>query len=1043
MNSFAKKMGLLVAGVACSASLHAEDIDLFVANPPSGAEAPNVLIIFDTTANWTQAYANEKAALASVVSGLPENKFRLGLMMFTETGSGDSGADGAYVRAAIRPMDATNKTVYQNLVTSLDRNGDKGNGAKMALSMEEAFLYFSAGTPYAGNNKNKTDYLGSTYGTAASQAVYARPNNALNSKGGVSYNTPIASGCAKNFIIYISNGAATDNSSDKSQANGALAALGGSTTPIAISPAGLQDNPADEWSRFMKKHSLGITTYTVEIDRVATGQGPNMTALMQSAARVSSGKYFSVSSSGSGIVDALNAIFSEIQSTNSVFASVSLPVSVNTQGTYLNQVFVGMFRPDGNALPRWLGNLKQYRLGLIGSDLKLLDARATPTSAINTGTGFVSECAQSYWTPGSTLNESYWAFSPRGGCLQVPGSDVSDYPDGNIVEKGAQAYVMRKGYASVLTAGLPGRTVLTCSSTFASCDSAGDPLISFDTGNADIAAAKLGSGVSSTDRDNIINWARGQDVKDSEATENGNANTTEARSSIHGDVVHSRPVAINYGTDANPSVVVFYGANDGALRAVNGNRSNSIGAVQAGGELWSFIPPEFMAQHKRLYDNSTAIDYPGIVTAPSAPTPLPKPYGFDGPVAAYKDASSAAIFATMRRGGRALYAFNVTDPDSPTLKWKVGCPNNFPVSGGVDDTGCSAGFSGIGQTWSSPKVIKAAGYSAGASPLLIMGGGYDTCEDADPHACTATSKGNKVYVLDANTGVLQKTFTTSRSVIADITVINNSSGLAIYAYVVDLGGNLYRINISTDTPTDWTMTPVAELGCSPDAGGAHVSTCATNRKFMFAPDVVEDLGGYVVLMGTGDREKPLLSYDDAAATSNYFFMVKDHPQDSTWLPSQNTMALCGKDVICQNSLTAILDENTPTDADLAASKGWYLGLTSTEQVVTSAITVFGVVTFSTHQPFSPVSGLCASLGETKVYNISYINAEGEDGIRSHDLAGDGLPPSPVAGMVTLDDGTTVPFVIGANPDSPLEGSPPVTPPAVNQPTSRVYWNIEH
>ena len=31
-----------------------------------------------------------------------------------------------------------------------------------------------------------------------------------------------------------------------------------------------------------------------------------------------------------------------------------------SHGTYLNQVYVGMFQPDAMAKPRWYGNLKQY-----------------------------------------------------------------------------------------------------------------------------------------------------------------------------------------------------------------------------------------------------------------------------------------------------------------------------------------------------------------------------------------------------------------------------------------------------------------------------------------------------------------------------------------------------------------------------------------------------------------------------------------------------------------------------------------------------------
>lgn len=1009
--------GLLLASLGMCLPALAEDIDLFVSNPPSGAEAPNVLIVLDTTANWSQAYANEKAALASVVSNLPVDSFRLGLLMFTETGGGNSGPDGAYVRAAIRAMDESNKATYVNLVNSLDKLDDKGNGAKLAKAMEEAYLYYSAGVPHAGNNKVKTDYLGNTDGTAASQAIYALAANALNSKAGTQYNNPIVTGCAKNFIIYISNGPATDNNSDITQANTALTTAGGSTAAIAISPNGLQGNPADEWSRFMKKSALGITTYTVEIDRGTTGQAPNMTALLQSVSRVSSGKYFSVSSNVADITNALNSILSEIQSVNSVFASVSLPVSVNTQGTYLNQVFVGMFRPDGNGMPRWMGNLKQYKLGLVNTDLRLLDANSN--SAINASSGFISECARSFWTPNTA--DGYWSFAPRGECLTVVDSGNSNYPDGNIVEKGAQAYRLRNDAS---------RTVKTCSPTFASCTS----MTNFNDANGAITPSALGV-ATDAEKNNLINWAVGRDLQNENGDLNvdGTPKVSDTRASVHGDVVHSRPVAINYGTDSSPDVVVFYGGNDGMLRAVNGDRDGSFGGYGAGSELWSFMAPEFYGNIKRIHDNSVSISFPE--TAITTPAPLPKPYGFDGPVTAVKDGSNAWLYATMRRGGRALYAFDVSNPAAPSLKWKKGCPNNFPLSGAVDDSGCTSGFTGIGQTWSSPKVFKALGYGSGTSNLLIMGGGYDTCEDADPNTCTSSNKGNKIYVMDADNGSLLQTFTTARGVIADVTVVPDSSGRGVYAYAADLGGNLYRINIGNLAPASWTMTKVASLGCDTAA------SCTNNRKFMFAPDVVSSGSDYMVLLGSGDREKPLLSYTGAASVSNHFFMVKDRPTDTTWLSAE--ASTCGSDVICRDSLVPILDDTTPTEADLASKKGWYLGMSATEQVVTSAITVFGLVTFSTHQPAVATPGQCSSLGESRVYNIGFEDAEGPDGIRFQDLAGDGLPPSPVAGMVTLDDGTTVPFVIGANPDSPLEGSPPVTPPSLTQPTSRVYWNIEN
>ena len=135
----------------------------------------------------------------------------------------------------------------------------------------------------------------------------------------------------------------------------------------------------------------------------------------------------------------------EILAVNSAFASVSLPISSNTQGSYLNQVYVGMFRPNSQANPRWYGNLKQYKMGTAGTNITLQDADGTP--AVNSTNGFITDCARSFWTP--TTVDTYWNFLPSGDC-PVPSSQSdpsyyknSNYPDGPIVEKGAQGYVAR------------------------------------------------------------------------------------------------------------------------------------------------------------------------------------------------------------------------------------------------------------------------------------------------------------------------------------------------------------------------------------------------------------------------------------------------------------------------------------------------------------------------------------------------------------------------------------------------------------------------
>ena len=425
----------------------------------------------------------------------------------------------------------------------------------------------------------------------------------------------------------------------------------------------------------------------------------------------------------------------------------------------------------------------------------------------------------------------------------------------------------------------------------------------------------------------------------------------------------------------------------------------------------------------------------------TSPVPQPKPYGIDGPISVFKDSTHAWIFATMRRGGRVVYAFDVTGlaattPTNPTLMWKKGCPNL------TNDTDCTAGLENLGQTWSSPKIATAAGHDSGDSPLLIMGGGHDNCEDADPNTCTSSSKGNRIFILEAETGTILKTFITDRPVVGDVFVVPDDDGNAMWAYAADMGGNIYRISgvdantaIGSTAPSAWTITKIAALGC------ATPTACSANRKFMFAPDVVSDGGTYVLLIGSGDREKPLRDWTSAYGTSNYFFMLRDNPTSTTWLSDETTR--CSSAVMCLDSLVPILTSADPTASDLASKKGWYLGLTAHEQVVTSAITVFGTATFSTHEPVPVSAGCISNLGTARVYNISYKNASTQNGTlnRSEVIAGGGLPPSPVAGRVTLDDGTTVPFLIGGEPEGAPQSGLPLGPSVPAQPKAVNYWYI--
>ena len=126
---------------------------------------------------------------------------------------------------------------------------------------------------------------------------------------------------------------------------------------------------------------------------------------------------------------------------------------------------------------------------------------------------------------------------------------------------------------------------------------------------------------------------------------------------------------LNYGvTGSTDNVYVFYGGNDGVFRAVKGGQ-----AATDGKEQWAFIPPGFFGKLKRQYDNIPQVLYPSTPSG-LTPTPTKRDYMWDGPMGAYVERTSgvvtkAYLYLALRRGGRYIYALDVTSPTSPTLLW--------------------------------------------------------------------------------------------------------------------------------------------------------------------------------------------------------------------------------------------------------------------------------------------------------------------------------------------------------------------------------------
>jgi type IV pilus assembly protein PilY1 len=839
-------------------------------------------------------------------------------------------------------------------------------------------------------------------------------------------------------------------------------------TGTSAVPASNKARMADEWARFLYTTDVSeaagfqnAQVYTIDVFK--DQQDADQTALLYSMAKYGGGRYFQASSE-EAILKALRDIMIEIQSVNSVFASASLPINATNRSQNENQVFIGMFRPDSGARPRWYGNLKRYQIGQFGQEFKLADASNPPKEAVSSATGFIQPCAQSFWTTDTSAynnltapptDMSYWNFSDAtgshiGSCTTSTTSLFSDLPDGPQVEKGAAGQVLRLGN---LATGSPDylehRSIYTCSNTGSavSCNLAPTAMHTFN--NSNVAQGALGAGTT-TERDRVINYTRGTDVWD----ENSRLTNTDVRPTVHGDVAHSRPLPVNYGSTTG--VVLYYGANDGAFRAVSGS---------TGKELWAFIAPEHHSKLKRLYENGDfgtgMISYPPTPAAGSSP----KDYFFDGSAGLFQNATDSRVwvYPSMRRGGRMLYAFDVTNPTSPLMKWRIGCTSASltDTASCINETGsASTVYAQMGQTWSTPAVALVKGFSTSAeAPVIIVGGGYDTCEDQDAIPNTACAspyvrRGNRVYVINADTGGLIREFTTDGSVPADITLVDRDlDGRADHAYAADTRGGIYRIDFvdpanpaTVRVPGDWTITKI----------GQTAST--SNRKFLFAPAALP-LGSKVYLsIASGDRERPLITNYPYPVTAGAGVLNRGYMLVDTFATTGLPVAMDDSSVMEDYSAGSSC---TTQSAEALGKKGWFINLNAAsttgpttnvgEQAVTSSTIFGGLVFFSTNRPVPTPPGACAqSLGEARGYAVNLLNGSGAadtlnlcGGARSQVFVGGGLPPSPVTGTVPVGpSGRPVTVMIGGvqrggGVSSPI-GAQRVVPP-ITQRRARTYW----
>jgi len=680
------------------------------------------------------------------------------------------------------------------------------------------------------------------------------------------------------------------------------------------------------------------------------------------------------------LVRTLEEIFNQILSVSTTFVAASVPVNVFNRAEIVDNVFLALFQVDADGKPGWIGNVKKLRLQDYGDAAFLVDSLDQPAVAAD---GRIRYDALSYWTqPGS-----------------LPPADTNagevDGRDGRFVDRGGAGQLI-PGYLSGnpgLINGIGTRTLYWDS---------GSSLADLDADNTTATTLQGDLGAASVNEAaELIAFARGMDIDDID----GDGTRAEARPWIFGDTLHSRPLPLNYGGQSgysatNPAIYLAVASNDGFMHFF---RNTTTAGGQSGEEIWAFMPRATMGAVKTLRANGAG---------------TPHPYTTDGtPVAYIEDTNHSGtiesgerawLFFGLRRGGKALYALDVTDPESPQLMWTIekGDP----------------GFAELGYTFSTPRVAS-LDWGTGRKPALIFAGGYDMNKDTRGAVGTNDSEGNAIFVVDAETGSLiwkaRGTGAGSSATVfehADLedsipspVAIGDTDGDLITDRVIvgDTGGNVWRADLQGDDTNFWKLSLLASLGRH--APGA--ATKADDRRFFHRPDIVQtsdDNGLFdAVLIGAGDRPDPL---DFGGVVDNHVYMIKD--RNVTPGSGANT----GFSHFDFGDVTSnCLQEGGACAVNL--THGWRLDLEDTgEKSLATPVTIDGTVFFTTYLPGggAGASACQPSEGAGRLYAVSLQTAgailnydtstddpDGPDegttrGDRSTDLNSPGIPAEVVS-----------------------------------------------
>lgn len=838
-----------------------------------------------------------------------------------------------------------------------------------------------------------------------SMRYFTGDNSAFRS---TNYTSPIEASCQPNYVIVITDGMATRDSSS------VLSTLctDGDCDGDNNSGDGVDDSLDDvAWYLYNTDLSSDYTgvqnvkTYTIGFG--LDGADADAVQLLQDAAdngqgaAEGEGKAY-LAESYQTLTSAFSSIIGEVLDTNSAFVAPVVPTSPENKVYSGERIYLGFFKPQTSG--NWLGNLKKFG---IDEDGDVLDVNGDVATDAN-GT-FLSDSV------------SYWGTATDGGNVDEGG--VGDIlSDRNLSTSPRNIYTYTGTSTNLI-----------------------DTANAFTASNSELTVTNFS--VSTIDQKNeIINYVHGYDSYD----EDIDSVTSEQRDWILGDILHSEPAIQVYNTydvtnESNTSMnqtIIYVGSNDGQLHAFRD---------ADGSELWSFIPPSFLPDlqnlgtndiHEYFMDGNPTLyvyDYDGdgnIGTGPET--------GDTDPTSVTDNGANdkVILIVNMRRGGGintpnptetrgSYFALDVTNPTTPIFLWEL---NSESVDGSGDLI-----YGELGETWAAPTFGKVR-YANASRLVAFISAGYDNNEDlrfgdtqrfpnttssltstilatADAGDITSTGDADQVnprgrgiyllelgqfsttgaltlysqpqklweYVYDSDTSVHSASHNPTFSFVSEVAPIDTDfDGYIDRLYAGDTGGNMWRFDISSKTyMSQWDGTKVFSANPNSTINSGEATT-TNGRKVFYRPSVVQEADYIGVYFGSGDRAHPLNQavidrlyafYDRDTSTTqseaNLVNVTEDNLQVANPVSDPSDLSTC----TLQNTSVGCTLKNLYNDDYY----GWFINLDQKdgEKVLANALVFNGVAYYTTFTPNMDTDDPCLSgdLGVGTLYAVDYKTGE--------------------------------------------------------------------